>query len=139
MNLTLLCLQAEAKWNALCHPAYPSEVPGFRGEPTFSPMEAGFWFQPAVWRGVLAAAAATVLLWTFHGVVRASMEDGDARRASAVQLDLAVWHCGRLGGRDARDECLTLLRPAAKGSVSAPLHAPVTLVLEAQSRYPEFR
>lgn len=98
MNLLLLSAQTDARWNIL------------RGVARSGPATAWVWtggFR-SVWLGgvVLAACAALSMLWIFHSVVRSSVVQGEARRVTAAQHEMAVWHCARSGGRVASDTCV---------------------------------
>jgi hypothetical protein len=99
MTLTLLYSQAESRWNALRSPA--------RTGPMSAWLPAG---SHSVWwlfGAVLAGCVALAMLWMFHGVVRTAMAQGEARRATVAQHEMAVWHCARSGGRAASSTCVS--------------------------------
>jgi hypothetical protein len=104
MNLLLLNAQADARWNLLCGVAVDGAAPVRTG---------GFW---SVWRGgaVLAACAAISILWMFHNVVSASVVQGEARRVTAAQHEMAVWHCARSGGRAQNEACVSQIGTSAR-------------------------
>jgi hypothetical protein len=56
---------------------------------------------------VLAGCMALAMLWMFHSVVQTAMAQGEARRATVVQHEMAVWHCARSGGRAASSTCVS--------------------------------
>lgn len=112
MNLTLISAQADARWNRLCG--------GVTNRPAtvFGPVGASH----PVWLGgtVLAVCAALLMLWMFHGVVSTSVVQGEARRATAAQHELAAWHCARSGGRAASDSCVAQIGSPALGPGGLP-------------------
>ena len=106
MNLLQLSAQTDARRSILCGGVPNGPAAGWVWFGRFRPM----------WLGgvVLAACAALSMLWVFHSVVRSSMVQGEARRVTAVQHELAVWHCARSGGRVASDTCVAQIGSRAQ-------------------------
>jgi hypothetical protein len=115
MNLSLKSLQAEARWRALRN---PTAADGDRAPAAVLADRAGAhvrWVST-----VFALAAAALILWIFYGVVRGSILQGETRRATVVQHELAVWRCARQGGRAARDACMAQIDPVPLKQFASP-------------------